>query len=59
MLDSYVKSQNEADHEKAAAYGELITKKFIGLMIENVKSVTNNGQEQEYVLMLNKLFAQN
>lgn len=55
MLDA-LKNKKEIDHEKATIYGELITKKFIGLMIENVKSVTNNGQKQEYITMVNKLF---
>ena len=56
MLDGYLKNQKHDDHEKAVAYGEIITKKFIGLMIENVKSVTNNGRQEEYITMLNKLF---
>lgn len=56
MLDGYLKNQKVDDHEKAVAYGEIITKKFIGLMIENVKSVTNNGRQEEYISMLNKLF---
>jgi len=55
MLDG-LKNKKEIDHENATIYGELITKKFIGLMIENVKSVTNNGQKQEYITMVNKLF---
>lgn len=55
MLDG-LKNKKEIDHEKATIYGELITKRFIGLMIENVKSVTNNGQKQEYITMVNKLF---
>ena len=59
MLDGYIKTQGDTDHEKAAAYGEIITKKFIGLMIENVKSLTDNGREKEYVTMLNKLFEVN
>ena len=56
MLDGYLKNQKEDDHEKTVAYGEIITKKFIGVMIENVKSVTNNGRQEEYITMLNKLF---
>jgi glutamyl-tRNA reductase len=59
MLNGYLKNQKEIDYEKATAYGELITKKFIGLMIENVKSFTNNGQEKEYITMVNKLFELN
>jgi glutamyl-tRNA reductase len=54
-----LKNKKEIDHEKATLYGELITKKFIGLMIENVKAVTDNGQKKEYIKMVNKLFALN
>jgi glutamyl-tRNA reductase len=56
LLNGFVKNPNETEYEKASVYGELITKKFIGLMIENVKSVTNNGRKQEYITMVNKLF---
>ena len=55
MLDA-LKNKKEIDYENATIYGELITKKFIGLMIENVKTVTDNGQKQEYIKMVNKLF---
>ena len=54
-----LKNKKEIDHEKATLYGELITKKFIGLMIENVKAVTDNGQKKEYIKMVNKLFELN
>jgi glutamyl-tRNA reductase len=59
LLDGFVKNQNDVEYEKATAYGELITKKFIGLMIENIKSVTNNGRKQEYIAMVNKMFESN
>ncbi len=56
LLHGFLKNQKETDYEKAAVYADLITKKFIGLMIENVKSVTNNGKKQEYITLVNKLF---
>ena len=59
MLEGYFKNQGEANYEKAMAYGDLITKKFIGLMIENVKAFTNNGQEKEHISLVNKLFELN
>ena len=59
LLDGFVKYQNDVEYEKASVYGELITKKFIGLMIENIKSVTNNGRKQEYITMVNKMFDSN
>ena len=59
LLEGYVKNPADSEYEKATAYGEMITKKFIGLMIENVKSVTNNGRKQDYINMVNKLFELN
>lgn len=59
LLDGFMKNKNDSDYEKASLYGELITKKFIGLMIENIKSVTNNGKKQEYIKMVNQLFELN
>ncbi len=59
LLDGFVKNPGDSEYDKATAYGEMITKKFIGMMIENVKSVTNNGRKQEYIKMVNKLFELN
>lgn len=59
LLDGFVKNPDDSEYGKATAYGEMITKKFIGMMIENVKSVTNNGRKQEYIKMVNKLFELN
>jgi glutamyl-tRNA reductase len=59
LLEGYIKNPDDSSYDKASAYGEMITKKFIGLMIENVKSVTNNGRKQEYINMVNKLFELN
>jgi glutamyl-tRNA reductase len=59
LLDGFVKNPSDSEYGKATAYGEMITKKFIGMMIENVKSVTNNGRKQEYIKIVNKLFELN
>ncbi len=56
LLHGFLKNQKETDNDKTAVYADLITKKFIGLMIENVKSVTNNGKKQDYITVVNKLF---
>ncbi len=56
LLHGFLKNQKATDCEKAAVYADLITKKFIGLMIENVKSVTDNGKRQEYISVVNELF---
>jgi glutamyl-tRNA reductase len=59
VLDGLIKNREEEDYEKALEYGDLITKKLIGMMIENIKSVTDNGCNREYITVVNQLFAQN
>jgi glutamyl-tRNA reductase len=59
VLDGIIKNQEAEEYEKALEYGDLITKKLIGMMIENIKSVTDNGCNREYITVVNQLFAQN
>lgn len=59
VLDGLIKNREEEEYEKAIEYGNLITKKLIGMMIENIKSVTDNGCNREYITVVNQLFAQN
>ncbi len=58
VLDGIIKNKEEENYEKALEYGDLITKKLIGMMIENIKSVTDNGCNREYISVVNQLFAQ-
>ena len=58
-LERYVKNKDEEECEKAMEYGKLITNKFIALMVQSVKSVTDNGRQQEYIGVVNKLFKAN
>lgn len=59
VLDGMIKNREEDEYLKALEYGDLITKKLIGMMIENIKSVTDNGCNREYTTVVNQLFAQN
>ncbi len=59
VLDSIIKNREEEEYERAMEYGDLITKKLIGMLIENIKSVTDNGCNREYITVVNQLFAQN
>jgi glutamyl-tRNA reductase len=59
VLDNMIKNQEAEEYGKALEYGDLITKKLIGMMIENIKSVTDNGSNREYITVVNQLFAQN
>ena len=59
VLDGIIKNREEEEYERAMEYGDLITKKLIGMLIENIKSVTDNGCNREYITVVNQLFAQN
>lgn len=58
VLEGIIKNKEAEDYEKALEYGDLITKKLIGMMIENIKTVTDNGCNREYITVVNQLFAQ-
>lgn len=58
VLDGIIRNQEDGEYEKALEYGDLITKKLIGMMIENIKTVTDNGCNREYITVVNQLFAQ-
>jgi glutamyl-tRNA reductase len=59
VLDGLIKNKEVEDYEKALEYGDLITKKLIGMMIENIKAATDNGCNREFTSVVNQLFAQN
>ena len=59
VLDGLIKNREEEEYERALEYGDLITKKLIGMMIENIKNVTDNGCNREYIAVVKQLFAQN
>jgi len=58
-FERFVKNRDEEECEKAMEYGKLITNKFIALMVQSVKSVTDNGRQHEYIGVVNKLFKAN
>ncbi len=58
-LEGFKKNPKEIDYQKASEYGEHITNKLIRTMITNVRSITDNGKKQEYIQLVNELFAMN
>lgn len=55
-LEGFMKRQVKNNGEDAENYAEHITNKFIRLMIRNVKEVTDNGRNKEYIGLVNDLF---
>ena len=58
-LERFMKNKESDECEKAEEFGKLITNKFIALMVQSVKSITDNGRKQEYIGVVNKLFKTN
>jgi glutamyl-tRNA reductase len=58
-LEVYLKDQKISDSPKASVYAEQITNKIIHNVINNVKSLTNNGKDHEKIQLVNQLFNQN
>jgi glutamyl-tRNA reductase len=59
VLDGIIKNREIEEYERVLEYSDLITKKLIGMMIENIKTVTDNGCNREYISVVKQLFAQN
>ncbi len=58
-LEKFFKNKDSVEYEQAAAFGKIITNKSIKLMVKSVKSITDNGRQQEYISMVNQLFKMN
>ena len=55
-FDDYKKNKPEIDYQKIWEYGDHISEKFSGLLIRNLKTLTDNGKKIEYLSMINELF---
>lgn len=53
---NYLKFNNGDDRQPIQDYGTHISNKFSRLIINNLKSLTDNGKNVEHLKMLNKLF---
>jgi len=58
-IEGYIKNQKEIDDPKATQFAEQITNKLIHAMINNVKTLTDNGRKQDKIQLVNQLFNQN
>lgn len=57
-LDLFKKFHSEEDCEKFEMYGKHITEKLINSMIKNLKTISDNGRQTEYIKVVNDLFSQ-
>jgi glutamyl-tRNA reductase len=55
-LKNLKNSVTENEFVKMSEFGELIKKKYLGLIVKNLKELSNNGQKPEYINLVNNLF---
>ncbi len=55
-LKNLKSSVTENEFDRMSEFGELIKKKYLGLVIKNLKELSNNGQKPEYINLVNNLF---
>lgn len=59
QLIEYKRYNKNEDTKDVSEFGELVTNKIARIMIQNIKSITDNGKKEEYVRMVNELFETN
>ncbi|MBP1617943.1 MAG: hypothetical protein H6Q14_1770 [Bacteroidetes bacterium] len=55
-IKNYQKNLNEPDLGMVELYGSHMADKYSGLIIKNLKHLTDNGKNVEYLQMINRLF---
>jgi len=55
-LEGFIKINGITENEMVARYAEHISRKYSRLFIRNLKQVTDNGKQREYVNIVNQLF---
>ena len=55
-LKSLKSSVTEEEYDKLLEYGDFLKKKYLGLIVKNLKILSKNGQKPEYINLVNNLF---
>ena len=55
-LKNLKSSVTDNEFDRMSEFGELMKKKYLGLVIKNLKELSNNGQKPEYINLVNNLF---
>jgi len=55
-LDSLKNKVSEDDHKRLIKFGSFIQGKYLGMIIKNLKMISNNGKKLEYIDLVNNLF---
>ena len=55
-LEGFIKVRKIKEHELIEQYSEHISEKYAQIFIKNLKKVTDNGKNPEYIKIINNLF---
>ncbi|MBW6478567.1 MAG: glutamyl-tRNA reductase [Bacteroidales bacterium] len=55
-LEGFLRINGISENEMIARYAEHISRKYTRLFIRNLKQVTNNGKQREFINVVNQLF---
>ena len=55
-LEGFLRINGITENEMIARYAEHISRKYTRLFIRNLKHVTNNGKQREFINVVNQLF---
>jgi len=47
----------EDEHQKVSDFAQFLSKKYLGLVIKNLRSLSNEGRNLEYIRLVNELFS--
>ena len=61
MAESELKNlagkMTEDEHQKVSDFAQFLSKKYLGLVIKNLRSLSNEGRNLEYIRFVNELFS--
>jgi glutamyl-tRNA reductase len=55
-LKSLAKKMTEDEHRKVSDFAQFLSKKYLALIIKNLRSLSNEGRNLEYIRLVNELF---
>jgi glutamyl-tRNA reductase len=55
-LKNLSRNLTEDEHQKVSNFAQFLSKKYLGLVIKNLRSLSNEGRNLEYIRLVNELF---
>ena len=56
-LKNLTGKMTEDEHQKVSDFARFLSKKYLGLLVKNLRSLSNEGRNLEYIRLVNELFS--